>query len=125
MRVGRAHGTRLIVFLCTRRRRNTIFKCDWGSDVCSSDLPPLSLRRAPRLGFEPPARARYARTMGTLASPSLRHVLLALLAATLLAAGTAAAPPTGIPLQFAPRAPVLDFALRPAHSTLPPRAAAL
>src|SRR4029077_19733356 len=27
-----------IVCFCSSRRRHTIFKCDWSSDVCSSDL---------------------------------------------------------------------------------------
>src|SRR5260370_10072015 len=27
------------VFFFSSRRRHTIFKCDWSSDVCSSDLP--------------------------------------------------------------------------------------
>src|SRR5467141_344492 len=28
-------------FFFSSRRRHTIFKCDWSSDVCSSDLTPL------------------------------------------------------------------------------------
>src|SRR4029434_11306886 len=37
---------RFCVFFFSSRRRHTRFKCDWSSDVCSSDLPlslPLSL----------------------------------------------------------------------------------
>src|SRR5260370_13516771 len=33
-------------FFFSSRRRHTRFKCDWSSDVCSSDLP---LAAAPRL----------------------------------------------------------------------------
>src|SRR5882762_3023616 len=31
-------------FFFSSRRRHTIFKCDWSSDVCSSDLPPVTIR---------------------------------------------------------------------------------
>src|SRR5260370_39750301 len=31
----------LIIFFFSSRRRHTRFKCDWSSDVCSSDLPKL------------------------------------------------------------------------------------
>src|SRR5882762_11936399 len=30
-------------FFFSSRRRHTRFKCDWSSDVCSSDLPPGSI----------------------------------------------------------------------------------
>src|SRR5260370_38967370 len=30
----------VFVFFFSSRRRHTRFKCDWSSDVCSSDLPP-------------------------------------------------------------------------------------
>src|SRR5260370_25252430 len=30
----------MCVFFFSSRRRHTRFKCDWSSDVCSSDLPP-------------------------------------------------------------------------------------
>src|SRR5207237_1936832 len=29
----------LLLFFFSSRRRHTRFKCDWSSDVCSSDLP--------------------------------------------------------------------------------------
>src|SRR5260370_35640749 len=29
----------VMLFFFSRRRRHTRFKCDWSSDVCSSDLP--------------------------------------------------------------------------------------
>src|SRR5207237_4721614 len=32
-------------FFFSSRRRHTRFKCDWSSDVCSSDLPPRRLER--------------------------------------------------------------------------------
>src|SRR5260370_9216096 len=34
----RAHGTWSLFFFFSSRRRHTRFKCDWSSDVCSSDL---------------------------------------------------------------------------------------
>src|SRR6185369_6791001 len=43
-------GRRGLPFFFSSRRRNTRFKCDWSSDVCSSDL----VRRAvttPGIGF--------------------------------------------------------------------------
>src|SRR5260370_24013591 len=45
-------------FFFSSRRRHTRFKCDWSSDVCSSDLSPSTdrcrdMRRAPR----PPSTA--------------------------------------------------------------------
>src|SRR3989449_943418 len=60
--------------------------------------------------------------MGTLASPSLRPLLLALLAATLVAAGTAAARSTCTTVQGPAGAPFLDCALGQAHNILPPGA---
>src|SRR5260370_15544571 len=33
----------LYVFFFSSRRRHTRFKCDWSSDVCSSDLRPEAL----------------------------------------------------------------------------------
>src|SRR5260370_20024895 len=33
----------IIFFFFSSRRRHTRFKCDWSSDVCSSDLMPSSL----------------------------------------------------------------------------------
>src|SRR5260370_3670327 len=32
-------------FFFSSRRRHTIFKCDWSSDVCSSDLNKKAIRR--------------------------------------------------------------------------------
>src|SRR5207237_3052896 len=43
---------------CSRRRRHTSFKCDWSSDVCSSDLgpvPPPAVKGRPA-PMEEPAR---------------------------------------------------------------------
>src|SRR2546430_8571944 len=31
----------LVFFFFSSRRRHTRFDCDWSSDVCSSDLPPV------------------------------------------------------------------------------------
>src|SRR5260370_12034220 len=36
--LGRLRGRMLIFFFFSSRRRHTRFKCDWSSDVCSSDL---------------------------------------------------------------------------------------
>src|SRR5260370_12236646 len=33
----------MLIFFFSSRRRHTRFKCDWSSDVCSSDLPACSL----------------------------------------------------------------------------------
>src|SRR5207237_2309601 len=41
-----------IFFFFSSRRRHTRFKCDWSSDVCSSDLSSSSeMAGASRLGF--------------------------------------------------------------------------
>src|SRR5260370_1974889 len=45
-------------FFFSSRRRHTRFKCDWSSDVCSSDL--IAPRRRGQLGVEHPARVRGA-----------------------------------------------------------------
>src|SRR5207237_3464025 len=42
-------------FFFASRRRHTRFKCDWSSDVCSSDLPP---------GLEVSARTAEGEIMG-------------------------------------------------------------
>src|SRR5260370_5015132 len=38
----------LIVFFFSSRRRHTRFKCDWSSDVCSSDLNDSTLNQTQR-----------------------------------------------------------------------------
>src|SRR5260370_22217747 len=35
----------MLVFFFSSRRRHTRFKCDWSSDVCSSDLYPATFGR--------------------------------------------------------------------------------
>src|SRR6476661_9052472 len=37
----------MIFFFFSSRRRHTRFKCDWSSDVCSSDLMPDSVHQMP------------------------------------------------------------------------------
>src|SRR5260370_5266497 len=37
-----------LFFFFSSRRRHTRFKCDWSSDVCSSDLPAGACRRGRR-----------------------------------------------------------------------------
>src|SRR5260370_19233990 len=36
------HGCLFRLFFFSSRRRHTRFKCDWSSDVCSSDLGPVN-----------------------------------------------------------------------------------
>src|SRR5260370_16149048 len=45
-------STRAFFFFFSSRRRHTIFKCDWSSDVCSSDLDHVLHYRA-QLVIEP------------------------------------------------------------------------
>src|SRR4030066_1097003 len=50
------------LFFCyffSSRRRHTRFKCDWSSDVCSSDLPvqPYRIERVPWLGVQASSNA--------------------------------------------------------------------
>src|SRR2546430_4699514 len=42
-RATTAGGQLCMCFFFSSRRRHTIFDCDWSSDVCSSDLSPLSV----------------------------------------------------------------------------------
>src|SRR4030066_1474543 len=60
--------TQLIVFrffFFSSRRRHTRFKCDWSSDVCSSDLVALVPARAIRIHREGnPARERPGKKTG-------------------------------------------------------------
>src|SRR5207237_7022187 len=54
-------------FFFSSRRRHTRFKCDWSSDVCSSDLN-LVGRDARGLRVHPQARGARQRSMGRQAS---------------------------------------------------------
>ena len=83
---------------------------------------PIVARRAPAFGFERRAPVRYARAMGKVASPSICHLLPVLLAATLVAGGTAAARLTCSTVQGPAGAPFPDCALGQAHNILPPGA---
>src|SRR2546430_3944373 len=40
-----------VLFFFSSRRRNTVFDCDWSSDVCSSDLRLLRERGSMRAGI--------------------------------------------------------------------------
>src|SRR5205085_659365 len=54
-------GILRVDFLCfffSSRRRHTRFDCDWSSDVCSSDLSPLSTSCSGRIGRFRPASTR-------------------------------------------------------------------
>src|SRR5260370_18447161 len=62
---------RCLVFFFSSRRRHTRFKCDWSSDVCSSDL--LTRTKAPceeeraaasSLAFDPDATAHHLHQPG-------------------------------------------------------------
>src|SRR5260370_11234807 len=44
LRITNAHPASCFFFFSSRRR-HTRFKCDWSSDVCSSDLPDLDMAR--------------------------------------------------------------------------------
>src|SRR5260370_266950 len=51
--VGGRHGSRACLFcffFFSSRRRHTRFKCDWSSDVCSSDLNTTSSASSARRG---------------------------------------------------------------------------
>src|SRR5260370_6369340 len=54
---------RLVFFFFSSRRRHTRFKCDWSSDVCSSDLQ--CRRLVELLFFETPPRP-YAQVAAEL-----------------------------------------------------------
>src|SRR5260370_20174694 len=43
MRSSRLTGVPTCVFFFSSRRRHTRFKCDWSSDVCSSDLKSIEI----------------------------------------------------------------------------------
>src|SRR4029077_20974432 len=53
-----AFGQFAVYLYLTSRRRHRIFKCDWSSDVCSSDLRAADPRRELRLA---PAARRHRR----------------------------------------------------------------
>src|SRR5260370_33522455 len=56
----------VIKFFFSSRRRHTRFKCDWSSDVCSSDLPFAGRSTCPD---ERPANGRSAVLEGLCAKP--------------------------------------------------------
>src|SRR5882762_10559867 len=59
----------MILFFFSSRRRHTRFKCDWSSDVCSSDL---GRYRRTRLAKDPlPAPVWLPRELVTSAGPSV------------------------------------------------------
>src|SRR5699024_11815927 len=72
----------LFFFFFSSRRRHTRSKRDWSSDVCSSDLRPLSVTvssgsRTPRVGIEPggppdPAGGHRTRHRGGANRPGAR-----------------------------------------------------
>src|SRR5207237_7749318 len=45
--------TLIIIYFMSSKRRHTIFKCDWSSDVCSSDLCPASAQATERYKWVP------------------------------------------------------------------------
>src|SRR5260370_19661910 len=44
----------LVIFFFSSRRRHTRFKCDWSSDVCSSDLGAAKALTTPVADIKPP-----------------------------------------------------------------------
>src|SRR5260370_10729979 len=77
-------GLYVVLFFFASRRRHTRFKCDWSSDVCSSDLftssPIAELVKSVMLGFgygdhETPPALSYMKLMGWLVKPSLTQGL--------------------------------------------------
>src|SRR5689334_23392911 len=69
-------GNLSVVFFFSSRRRHTRWNCDWGSDVCSSDLVEverdLDLRHAPRRGWN------AVQVEATQRAVVARHLALAL-----------------------------------------------
>src|SRR5260370_33861958 len=63
-------------FFFSSRRRHTRFKCDWSSDVCSSDLKELSGYFA-----KPEVRAKLNDEISAVPEPERRAFLLANLVA--------------------------------------------
>src|SRR5260370_10144558 len=53
-------------FFFSSRRRHTRFKCDWSSDVCSSDLPSVAIAHEPRDRAVVPRRDRVQPPEGPL-----------------------------------------------------------
>src|SRR6185369_17516547 len=69
----------MFCFFFSSRRRHTRFKCDWSSDVCSSDLPTvhrdlLSLDRRADRGTQGGTRGAPATLRGALRTRGLRLV---------------------------------------------------
>src|SRR5260370_14575908 len=61
----------VLFFFFSRRRRHTRFKCDWSSDVCSSDLTP-SWPPPPQTPQMPPQRRNRTQWPGTTTPPPTR-----------------------------------------------------
>src|SRR5260370_11181574 len=53
-----------VIFFFSSRRRHTRFKCDWSSDVCSSDLDQVSIGLAQQLGPTYAMQIDYVHTKG-------------------------------------------------------------
>src|SRR5260370_6402822 len=62
-----------VIFFFSSRRRHTIFKCDWSSDVCSSDLYPMT--GAARMAAR--AAARIGAGLTTIAVPEIAFPIYA------------------------------------------------
>src|SRR5207237_7908941 len=63
-------------FFFSSRRRHTRFKCDWSSDVCSSDLLSAALVHAPT-AFVPAPTVRAPIPIASLAAAILRFLCVA------------------------------------------------
>src|SRR5260370_6711445 len=73
----------LLCFFFSSRRRHTRFKCDWSSDVCSSDLSRAPRRQAAQLEIRTPVRLRPCSTRRLDAWMSIVGLGLAFLAGVL------------------------------------------
>src|SRR5207237_6369276 len=69
------YTVRLIVFFFSSRRRHTRFKCDWSSDVCSSDLHGSTavhrkMRYTPFYGEPPLTREQIQKAISDASHPT-------------------------------------------------------
>src|SRR5260370_24260872 len=62
-----------VFFFFSSRRRHTRFKCDWSSDVCSSDLSPFHQKNPPSLRNRLPLPVEISHPPETTASRLKPH----------------------------------------------------
>src|SRR5260370_22852836 len=116
----------LSFFFFSSRRRHTRFKCDWSSDVCSSDLSHMEVVDKKKEGLYTPASAvnpsvprllDQILTRMLAADPQNRYQTASELIVDLERSQLAAAVPRFVVLHVAPRDPA---ALAPVPATAPP-----